>query len=240
MSSVRVEESKYPDISITGRMGSGKTYTSNWLLKNVGYTRLSFATALKDIEMHLEMHSPLRTLIYMLRKYEKVSCRLWLKLFMILDTCRNMEIEQPKPRKRLQYLGNIIRQEISEDYWVNIALKKYRALKEDDPSIRVVFDDTRYPNEVACLEKAGFITIKLETFSDVRMNRLKREYGITEWEDGRLWADSENSCDDDKNKFDYVVINNDDNNAIEVFRDIIVNYITAQDFINNSASQELK
>ena len=232
MPSIRVEESKYPDISITGRMGSGKTYMSDWLLRECGYTRMSFAAALKDIEMYLQNHSPLRTLIYMLLKYGDVPVRLWWKLFVILGTCSNMEIEKPKPRQRLQYLGNTIRDEISKDYWVNIAIRKYKALQAENFSIHVVFDDVRYSNEIRCLKSAGFITVKLETSPKVRLKRLKRNYGITSSRDFRLHAESEESCDDPQNVFDYTVINDDDNQSVEKFRDIIVNYILLQNIID--------
>jgi len=233
MPSIRVEESKYPDISITGRMGSGKTYMSDWLVHELRYTRLSFAAALKEIEQYLQFHSPLRTLFYMLWRYGNVPWQRWGTLFMILSACRNMEIEYPKPRKRLQYLGNAVRDGISDLYWVHLAVGKYNDITERIPTARIVFDDARYPNEIEYLKNIGFTTVKLETFSDVRLRRVKKNYGITDYHDSRLEAASERSCDDPRNKFDYVVINNDDGNAIEVFRDIITNYIIAQEFMDN-------
>jgi len=235
MASVRQEQSEFPDISITGRMCSGKTYVSDWLVGEVGYARLSFAASLKDIEQYLQKHSPLRALFFVLRRYGNVPFKKWWTLFAILGTCRNIEVEIPKPRKRLQYLGNTIRDHISKSYWLDLAVQQYQHLR---PGTHVVFDDARYPNEIACLKELGFVTVKLETFSDVRMRRIKKLYDITDYYDPRLEAESERSCDDPQNKFDYVVINNDDGHAIEVFRDIIVDFILAHEILQQQSQEQ--
>lgn len=238
MSTVRVEKSHYPDISITGRMGTGKTYLSDWLINNAGYQKLSFAAPLKDIEQYLQWHSPLRALIYMLRKYGNVPFRKWWTLFLILGTCRNIEIEEPKPRRRLQYLGNEIRNEIDLFYWVRLAVNQYRTLKAEDEYVHFVFEDARYPNEIAHLKAIGFHTVKLETATPVLLERLKRLYGITDKDDPRRHAASEESCDSPRNRFDYLIVNNDDDNAIECFRDIIVNYIMVADWMERVLTEK--
>jgi hypothetical protein len=216
-------------------MGSGKTYMSDFLIKEAGYTRMSFAGSLKQIEEYLSQYSAYLTFIYLMRTFNdsvQIPFKYWWTMYSILRETAKIPRETPKPRKRLQFLGNTVRDRISKSYWLDLAADEYRQVKARDPNLRVVFDDARYPNEIERLKFMGFTTIKLETTPDVRLNRLKKLYGITDQNDPRLWAESENCCDDKRNKFDHKIVNDDDGKAIEAFREIIVNNILAQDFID--------
>ena len=242
MPTVRTEQANFPDISFTGRIGTGKSYLTDQIIKmspTGNYQRLSFAASLKQIEQYLQTHTPFQTLRYMLSKFGNVEPWKWLTLYRILQACSKIEIETPKPRRRLQYLGNTIRERIRDSYWVEVALETYRREKRlslrypDGDHVHFVCEDARYPNEISALKKLGFITVKLVTDPDIRLWRIMKCYEKMDAMDPRLHAESEESTDDPRNQFDYVLFNNNDDVAIEQMRDIIFNYICAKEFMNS-------
>jgi len=75
----------------------------------------------------------------------------------------NMDI---KDRVLLQMLGTKIR-EIEADAWVNYVMKQVNT----EAPLRCVIDDMRYLNEADILRENGFILVKLQCSTNVRLNR---------------------------------------------------------------------
>ena len=200
----------FPNIFLAGKMGSGKTTICNYLIEQYGYTHLSFAKALKNIEKILQKHSAFFTLLYVAFNYYVPFLKYW-TLYKLLRKTKNIPIEYPKARKRLQFLGNSIRDSIDSNFWVSIAIKEMRELQAhailSGEPMCFVFDDARYLNEIEILKQNGFIDVLLECSDFTRMRRLGKLYGITDRNDPRLFAPSETEME--KAKFTYTVINDE-------------------------------
>lgn len=180
----------YPNICFAGKMGSGKTTLSNYLIKKYGYTRLSFAESLKNIVNVLNItHSPFITLLYVIFKYP-LPIKYYTSFYEILRTTLKLPSDS-KNRMKLQYAGHKVRELIDENFWVNIVLKKMLSNKH----LHYVIDDVRYPNELDLLKQYGFLDIKIECPDDIRLERLRKLYGIESLSDERLHADSEKYID---------------------------------------------
>lgn len=78
------------------------------------------------------------------------------------------EMEQGKPRKLLQDLGQKMR-EIDPDVWVDHVVRKVEA----DGAKRIVITDLRQPNEYEALRNAGFYIIKLNVDLDTQLDRVE-------------------------------------------------------------------
>jgi len=121
------------------RPGSGKTTVAETLVQQHGFTRLSFATPLKAM---------MRTFFLESGVSPEEADRL------ITDPALK-ELPAPSllgttPRYAMQTLGTEWgRMCIDKDIWVSAAINKAKSLLNSGRS--VVFDDTRFPNEVEAL-----------------------------------------------------------------------------------------
>ncbi len=121
-------------IALTGYAGSGKSTVAQYLVEKHGYTRIKFAGPLKSMMRALglgerEIEGDLK----------EAPCRL---------------LGGKSPRQAMQLLGTEWgRDLIHPELWVNVAMANAAAVL--DQGGRVVFDDTRFPNEVAAVRDMG-------------------------------------------------------------------------------------
>lgn len=128
-------------LSLSGYAQVGKDSVGNYLVENYGYTRVSFADALRDalyalnpqIEVGTDDYGPLQDII---------DTEGW-------DTAK---IKYSMIRELLQRMGTEVGRSIfGDNIWVDIAMKKVDAI--DGP---VVITDCRFHNElIAILQKGG-------------------------------------------------------------------------------------
>lgn len=122
-------------IGLSGDKGTGKTLGAQYLEREYGFKRVSFATKLKDIAKLL---FPFDTIHFSVAGKEKpYKAFPW------------------TPREFLVQLGLFMRY-WDEDYWVK-ALK----LSEKD---KVVIDDVRFPNEVEYIRSLGGKLIRIDRY----------------------------------------------------------------------------
>ena len=118
-------------IGLTGHARSGKDSVSSVLVDDYGFTRVSFADAIRDVAYLTDPHV-IRPLV---------------------DTY-GWEAAKGEPgvREFLQDLGMAVRLVLGPDTWVDAALPQFRS--ERDMPLTVV-SDVRFPNEVAAIRECG-------------------------------------------------------------------------------------
>lgn len=127
-------------VAITGPIHSGKTTVANMLVKDLDYTRLSFADALRDelataIAGNDLQHK--RALLAEMR--DPIRKAFW--------------------RQTLQWWGTELRrQRYGADYWVDKTREHIKA----NPDKLFVVDDCRFPNEYEMLKELDFLFVRLE------------------------------------------------------------------------------
>ena len=134
----------YPKIiGFTGKMYSGKTTLGNEMTK-LGYTKISFASPLKNIVGYL---------------YDLSDEQLYGNLKEVVDPRYGVT-----PRYLLQYIGTDLFRNWDPDFWVKIFTCKY-----GDGGLYVL-DDVRFDNESTTIKNMGGIIIKVvshRNFSEV-------------------------------------------------------------------------
>lgn len=130
-------------IGCMGFAGSGKSTVANHLVQHHGFTKLSFAAALKDVvaalfhwdRVKLEGRTP--------------EDRAWRE---IPDPFWSEKMGRPwTPRWALQYVGTeVVRNTLHRDMWVNRVAVQLASL---GPDAKVVFDDARFLNELATIRQ---------------------------------------------------------------------------------------
>ena len=139
-------------ISLSGLIGSGKDTVSDYLVKEHGFLRASFADTLKDAvaavfgwdRVMLEGKTPqART------EREKVD-QWWAK---------RLGMPALTPRWVLQHWGTeVCRQGFSDEIWIASLEKKLMTMANKN----VVVSDSRFMNELAMLEKVGATTVQVQ------------------------------------------------------------------------------
>jgi hypothetical protein len=141
-------------IGLTGFAGSGKSTVANYLVEAHGFTRLSFAAALKKM---------LRTLDPILSAKVLVGTTFGDPDFTISPIrlsdltkrgWREQEIKDSQHgdeyRRLLQVLGTDCIRAVDPEFWVNAAVAQMT-----DEDGKYVFDDVRFPNEAAVIKGYG-------------------------------------------------------------------------------------
>jgi hypothetical protein len=126
---------KHPIIGLGGPKGSGKSFAADWLVANRGYTRVKFATALKNMlrvlgltDEHIEGH------------LKEAPCEL---------------LNGRTPRHAMQTLGyEWGRNCIDDALWVDTWRRRVEVI--DGP---VVVDDVRFHNEFDAVRSLGGIVV---------------------------------------------------------------------------------
>lgn len=131
-------------IGIAGEADSGKSTVANILIER-GFIRGKFAGALKEM---------FRALL----RYRGVEEG-------FIERCVEGDLkEQPlqelggkSPRHVMQWLGQSGRENIDEDFWIDVEFDS----KSNDNEQNLLFDDLRYDNEEAAITKRGGVIIHL-------------------------------------------------------------------------------
>jgi hypothetical protein len=126
-------------LGITGRKYNGKDTAAEYLVKKYGYMQLTMAEPLKEMCKiafgfnQRQLHGDLKETI---------------------DS--NWGIS---PRNALQFLGtDIFRNQIhklipniDDKFWIKCMVTRINKLKEENPNIRIVISDIRFPNEISMI-----------------------------------------------------------------------------------------
>jgi len=137
-------------VGLLGFIGSGKG-TAGDLLKDIGFTPVSFAKGVKDVAA--EMFDWPRHLLegdtQHSRDWREQPDEFWSKEFGREFT----------PRYALQLLGTEVGRDVfHQDFWV-IKLKKYI---NENPTQNFVITDVRFQNEIKYVHSAGGIVIEVQ------------------------------------------------------------------------------
>jgi len=155
-------------VGITGLMGSGKDTAADYLIDVHGFTRLSYAGALKDSissifgwdrEM-LEGTTP--------------RSREWREE---VDVWWSNRLQMPDltPRWVLQYWGTeVARRTFHDDIWIASVDNKMRATTDN-----IVITDCRFKNEFTSIKNAGGFTIRVERGEQPLWLPFARDYNLT-------------------------------------------------------------
>ena len=132
-------------VGLTGFAGAGKSTVAEYLVKEHGFTRLSFAAPLKKMLRTLD---PMLSYTLPFGGTKEEATESALRLSEAIDLYEGDEVAikesgwGPEYRRLLQVLGTDCIRAVDEDFWVNAA-----ASQMDDQDRNYVFDDVRFPNE---------------------------------------------------------------------------------------------
>lgn len=130
-------------IGFIGKIGTGKTTASNYLVDNYGFTKHNFKDAL-DAELSKFFPDVLEALA----SYEGIDKDEFMQYKPTPDTLRQLK----------QNYGTEVRRAENENYWVSKWIKKYETMFGDN----VCADDVRFINEVEAIKRMGGIIVRLE------------------------------------------------------------------------------
>jgi hypothetical protein len=130
-------------IAICGKAGSGKDTIADYLSNECNYTRMSFASSLKDavsVVFNWDINM-LNGLTDESRKWREEVDSWW---------ADRLNIPHLTPRWILQHWGtdDLCRAHFHDDIWIASLENKFRSFDAD-----VVISDCRFPNEVAMIKQ---------------------------------------------------------------------------------------
>jgi dephospho-CoA kinase len=133
-------------VGLIGKKGHGKDTFADYLVKEYGFVKLSFAEPLKRVCKELFLLTDRQ--LYDCHEKEKVDER-WGK----------------SPRQLMQIIGtDILRKYYDEDIWVNLLLKNM----EQNLNKNIVICDIRHPNELDAV-------MSFQKSQDVKIYRIERD-----------------------------------------------------------------
>jgi hypothetical protein len=130
-------------IGICGFQSSGKDTTADYLIKEYGFHKLSFASVLKDIVsiMFNWQRDKLEGITKEDREWRETVDPWW---------SQQLKINMLSPRYVLQYFGtNLFREHFHADIWVKVVENKLHQYKN------IVITDCRFTNEINMLIRHG-------------------------------------------------------------------------------------
>jgi hypothetical protein len=195
------------NIAISGKMGTGKTTASDYIVHEYGFKRVALADPLKELEnIHAHISNDawfahvMPIAIRLAANSNRPDSIMDLAYAIVECFSRHEQMPGKKNRGLLQELAtDVIRSQFGNDIWVTYLVNTH--LGED----RIVVDDLRFKNELKVFHDAGFITIRLEVPEDCRIQRLKELYG--EVDEAKLNHISEWDLDDMLDSFDHIILN---------------------------------
>jgi hypothetical protein len=193
------------NIIIVGKMGAGKTFVAQHLCDNYNFQSLAIAGPIKDIEKNLDTMTNNELYFNYIDKYVQYDPIEQAVIFKIFDNARKIPRENPKPRKRLQYIGTDgFRKLVDPDIWIKITHAKAQELNDIGIS-NIVIDDVRFLNEYQFFVNKGWYPIKLIVDLNNQINRLNKLY--PEFDSAVLQHPSELEQDEIFKTHDGVLIN---------------------------------
>jgi hypothetical protein len=136
-------------LGLSGLIGSGKSTVAEILIKDYGFTRLSFADSLKDAVSSVFCWD--RELL----EGDSDESRHWREQ---IDTWWADKLNMPDltPRWVLQFWGTeLCRNNFHEAIWIASMERKILNLIELSPKNDLVIPDTRFPNEIEMIKRLG-------------------------------------------------------------------------------------
>lgn len=193
-------------IGICGLIGSGKGTVADMLVREFGYTKLSFADSLKDAVA--AVFGWPRDML----EGDTAQSRAW------RDTpdewwARRLDMPGLTPRKVLQLWGTeVCRQNWHNDIWILSIERKIRDIRllaaENYTYANIVIPDTRFPNEIETIQKLGGKIWMVKRGTEPKWFIDYRDSGIIPSDQHAseyMWA---------KSQFDAVIENDSDIDAL--------------------------
>ena len=138
-------------LGLAGYAGSGKSTAAEALCRNYGFVRARFADPLKGM---------IRTLLAQIGADEAMIDA------MIEGSLKEVPSEMlagRSPRYVMQTLGTDWgRGFMGPNFWADIAISRVRALHAEFPGHPIVFEDTRFANELAAIRKVGGVVLRID------------------------------------------------------------------------------
>jgi hypothetical protein len=142
-------------VGIAGEAGSGKG-TAAEVLAERGYIRGKFAGALKEM---------LRALLH----YQGVQ-QIDRYIEGDLKEVPSKYLGGKSPRHVMQWLGHSGRENIGDDFWIDVELRKLEGLP------KVLFDDLRYDNEEAAIVARGGLVLQLVGRGGINGDHISEQF----------------------------------------------------------------
>lgn len=199
-------------LSVCGFQGSGKDTLANYLVKNYGFIKLSFAEVTKDV----------LSIIFgwdrKLLEGDTVESREFRET---IDSWWSSKLNFPEltPRKMLQMIGtDLFRNHFNDNIWIIVVERKIISILNQNPYQNIIISDARFSNEIAMIKNLGVKLINiqrnlLEWFDEYKsgidsMDALKLH--LSE----RAWI---------REPVDFVLLNK--SNSIEQFEETIIEFV---------------
>lgn len=162
-------------IALSGKAGVGKDTLADVLVKRYEFTKIAFADPLRNICARVFYLDPA---MFIDRDKKDADMRRIYVDFHDLDAIRHIvenewgiEVthdareameelhgkELNTPRDVLRCIGNMLRETVDPDIWINLALKKIKETKG-----KVVITDARFENERDALNRIGAILVLIK------------------------------------------------------------------------------
>lgn len=175
-------------IAISGKMTAGKTVSADYLVSELGYTRLFFAEGVKRL-------GKIITESYQHENYVGFLEEMTEAVYDIFDNnmeyipkareamiqCRHqfesvgltMRTKDENHRALLQQIGTEYMRSIKPTVWCDYLANQVK----QTPNYAIVVDDMRFKDEFATLKDLGFVTVRINLSPEVQQQRLTNLYG---------------------------------------------------------------
>jgi signal transduction histidine kinase len=153
-------------IGLSGYAQTGKDTIADYLIKNYGFTRVSFA-------------DPIREALYKLNPNIRLAESYGASLSHAVDSMGWEEVKRlsADARELLQRLGTEVgRSMFGDSFWVDMAMEKARSHD------KVVFTDVRYPNELQAIVEASGAVWRVVKDNVGAVNRHASETALDDYQ----------------------------------------------------------
>jgi hypothetical protein len=158
-------------IALSGAARSGKDTVADYLVKNYGYVKVSFASPIREALYRLNPEIDVDG--YDMRLATAVKLLGWEQLKTASNGIRGL----------MQRMGSEVGREMfGPNIWVDIALK------EAEKYEKVVFPDCRFPNEALAVSNAGGVVWRVERPGVTAANEHESETALDSYEFSQIIA----------------------------------------------------
>lgn len=164
-------------IGLCGAQGVGKDTVGDILVSEYGFTKITFAAALKDVVSIL--FSWPRDLLEGITE----ESRLWRETIDMYWS-EKTNISGFTPRKALQYVGtDLLRRQLYNNIWINIVENKINMLLSLNQETNIVITDCRFINEFNMIKKfSGSQIFKIVKDVDTQLTNNVLHSSEVEWQ----------------------------------------------------------
>jgi hypothetical protein len=153
-------------IGLSGWARSGKDTVADYLVSSHGYTKVSFATPMREALYRL---NPKITI----NEVQSTPLRVGVDVY----DWEGLKDRSPDVRGLLQRFGTEVGREMfGEDFWINYALDSI------PDGAKAVIADVRYPNEADAIKKLGGKVIRVQRNGVVAANEHLSENALNDYE----------------------------------------------------------